>query len=192
MLATNNGLLQALKDIRWADLPKAIDTNYKGTWLKAIVKVRRTNGEESFCLAANDGKGNPRFIRDYVATSIIAEIVSIHPYEEAKSDKLIPTFSSDEQVLKYFRKTKFKRSEIESLLSKDDKTSEQIEVDRARLNEYIEQVAIEQAKRVAEANESINKFVDAADPKLKDKNIKAKKYGRTATPRKAKRSKGED
>lgn len=99
MLATNNGLLQALKDIRWADLPKAIDTNYKDTWLKAIVKVRRTNGEESFCLAVNDGNGNPRFIRDYGATSIIAEVVSIILTRRLSPISLSPHFRQTSRYL---------------------------------------------------------------------------------------------
>lgn len=187
----NNTLETALRVAQLGDLPPAIDDAYKKHWLKAIVKIQRSNGEIGYCLAVNDGNNKPRIIRDFNPTGIIVRVLSVHPYEESTRN-IIPSFRSDEQILNYFRKTDFKREEIESLLSKEGKTSEQIKADRELLNSYITQVAIGQAIRVSNANAGLKKFADMADPNLKDKNAKAKKYGRTATPRKTKRSKSED
>lgn len=182
----NNGLLDALKEIGWPDLPQAIGKGYKKTWIKAIVKVRKYSGAESYCLAVNDGNDKPRIIRDFGPAAIIAEVLSIHPYEESEKN-IIPRFKSDEQIFKYLTKGNFKAEEIAPLLSTEGKTSEQVEADRKQLNGYIKQVAMEQAKIMSEINDHAKELVEMADPTLKEKNIKAKKYGRT-TSRKTKRS----
>lgn len=184
----NNGLLDALKEIGWSDLPQAIGKGYKKKWIKAIVKVRKYSGVESYCLAVNDGNDKPRIIRDFGPTAIIAEILSIHPYEEAGKN-IIPRFTSDEQIIKYFRKSDYSESEIASLLSTKDKSPEQIESDRRQINGYIEHVAMRQAKAMSDAEDDARKLSEMADPELKEKKAKARKYGKTA-PRKTKRSKG--
>lgn len=183
----SNGLLEALKEIGWPDLPKAIGKNYNKKWIKAIVKVRKYSGAESYCLAVNDGNDKPKIIRDFGPTAIIAELLSIHPYEETDKN-IIPRFTSDEQVLRYLTKSDFKAEEIAPLLSKDSKTPEQVEADRAQLKSYIEQVAIKQARFLSDADADAEKLAAMADPKLKEKKAKTRKYGRTAQP-KTKRSK---
>lgn len=183
----NNGLLDALKEIGWPDLPKAIGEGYKKKWIKAIVKVRKYSGVESYCLAVNDGNDKPRIIRDFGPTAIISEIISIHPYEETGKN-IIPRFTSDEQVFRYLTKSDFKAEEIASLLSKDSKTPEQIEADRAKIKGYIKHVAMQQAKVLSDADADARELASMADPKLKEKKAKTRKYGRTAQP-KTKRSK---
>lgn len=184
----NNGLLEVLKVIGWADLPLPIDASYKKKWIKAVVKVRKLSGHESFCLAVNDGNDKPRIIRDFGPTSIITDIISVHPYEEIDRNP-VPRFTSDEQIVKYLYKKGFKEDVTLPLLSTDNKTPEQIKADRAKINGYIEEVAMRQAKIMSDINENARNLIEMADPKLKEKNIKRKKYG-TATPRKAKGSKG--
>lgn len=183
----NNGLLDALKEIGWPDIPPAIDESYKKRWIKAIVKVRKHNGAESFCLAVNDGNDKPRIIRDFGPTSIITDIISVHPYEEIDRNP-VPRFANDEQRVRYLRKMGYDEAEAVKLLSVDNKTTEQIEADRAKINGYIEEVAMRQAKIMSDINENARNLIEMADPKLKEKNIKRKKYG-TATPPKTKRSK---
>lgn len=183
----NNGLLDALKAIGWPDLPKAIGEGYKKKWIKAIVKVRKYSGVESYCLAVNDGNDQPRIIRDFGPTAIIAEILSIHPYEETGKN-IIPRFTSDEQIAKYLRKSEYDKSEVASLLSTEDKSPEQIEADRTKIKGYIEHVAMQQAKVLSDADADARELASMADPKLKEKKAKTRKYGRTAQP-KTKRSK---
>lgn len=185
----NNGLLDSLKAIGWPDLPKAIGEGYKKKWIKAIVKVRKYSGVESYCLAVNDGNDQPRIIRDFGPTAIIAEVLSIHPYEETGKN-IIPRFTSDEQVFKYLKKNGYNPEELTLLLSAEDKTPEQIEADRAQLKGYIEQVAVKQVRVMSDADADAEKLAAMADPKLKEKKAKTRKYGRTTTPRKAKGSKG--
>lgn len=184
----SSGLLDALKAIGWPDLPQPIGAGYKKTWIKAIVKVRKYSGVESYCLAVNDGQGKPRIIRDFGPTAIIAEILSIHPYEEAASHRIIPHFIDDEQRIKYLRKFGHKDAEIAALLSTENKPPEQIEADRAQVNGFIEQAALKQAKALSDIEEESKELRAIADPKLKEKKTKERKYGRTATPRKAKSS----
>lgn len=176
----NNGLLDALKEIGWPDLPKAIGEGYKKKWIKAIVKVRKYSGVESYCLAVNDGNDQPRIIRDFGPTAIIAEVLSIHPYE-ATTANIVPRFVSDEQRLKYLRKMGYNEADIKELLSTDNKSPEQVEADRKQINEYIEEVAMRQAKMMSDINEDARKRIEMADPELKEKNAKRKKYGKTAT-----------
>lgn len=149
----NNGLLEALQVIGWPDLPKAIDGTYNKVWLKAIARVQRTNGDIGYCLVANNGENLPRIIRDFSPTGMICRILSIHPYEDKPKRNIVPHFANDAQILKYFKKTSYKQSEIESLLSKEGKTQEQIKADMQTINEYIQKVAIEQSKKMIEVNQ---------------------------------------
>ena len=187
----NNTLESALRVAQIGDLPLAIDETYKKHWLKAIVKIQRSNGETGYCLAVNDGNNKPRIIRDFNPTGIIVRVLSVHPYEESTRN-IIPFFNTEEQVIKYLCKSDFKRSEVEALLSKEGKSKEQIEADKEQIKGYIRQVSMKQAQQV-EATKQLGREIAAmADPDLKEKRIKAKKNGRKATTRKAKGSKGED
>lgn len=183
----NNGLEEALRVAQIGDLPPEIDGNYKKHWLKAIVKIQRSNGNIGYCLAVNDGNGGANIIRDFNPTGIIVNILSVHPYEEATRN-IIPRFANDAQVIKYLCKSDFNRSDVELLLATEGKTPEQIKADREVVNSYIMQVATKQARALEETKRISREINAMADPKLKEKNIKAKKYGRTATT-KTKRSK---
>ena len=178
----NNGLEMALSVARIADLPPAIDGGYKKHWIKAIVKVQRSNGDTGFCLAVNDGANNPSIIRDFNPTGIIAAVLSVYPYEEAERSP-IPRFRSDEQIVKYLCKYGYDRAVVLSLLTTDGKTDEQAQNDK---------VANKQAQAKSNSDEQAKMLVAMADPKLIEKKTKARKYGKTATPRKTKRSKGQD
>lgn len=183
----NSGLLEVLKEIGWPDLPPAIDGKYKKKWIKAIARVRKINGQICYCLVVNDGKDNPRIVRDFGPVAIICEMLSIHPYE-ATAANIVPRFVDDEQRLKYLRKMGYNESDIKKLLSTDDKSPEQIDADRKQISEYIEEVAMRQAKMMSDINEDARKRIEMADPELMEKISKRKKYGKTATP-KTKRSK---
>lgn len=183
----NNGLEEALRVAQVGDLPPEIDKDYKKHWLKAIVKIQRSNGNIGYCLAVNDGNGGANIIRDFNPTGIIVNILSVHPYEEATRN-IIPRFANDAQVIKYLCKSDFKRPDVELLLATEGKTPEQIKADREVVNGYIMQVATKQARELEETKRISREINAMADPKLKEKNIKAKKYGRTATT-KTKRSK---
>ena len=111
----NNGLEEALRVAQVGDLPPEIDKDYKKHWLKAIVKIQRSNGNIGYCLAVNDGNGGANIIRDFNPTGIIVNVLSVHPYEEATRN-IIPRFANDAQVIKYLCKSDFKRSHVEPVL----------------------------------------------------------------------------
>lgn len=170
----NNGLLDALRAIGWPDLPKAIDSTYKKIWLRAIARVQRINGDIGYCLVANNGSSMPKIIRDFSPTGMICKVLSIHPYEDSPRRNIIPNFVNESHILKYFRKTKYKQSEIEALLSKDGKTPEQIKADIKTLNGYIEKVAIEEAQKMADVNRQASELIAST----KNKAAKTRTNGR--------------
>lgn len=186
----SNGLEEALRIAQLGDLPPAIDDAYKRHWLKAIVKIQRSNGETGYCLAVNDGNNKPRIIRDFNPTGIIIRILSIHPYEETERN-IIPRFANDEQVVKYLCKNGFKRDEIVYLLKTEGKTDEQVNADKEILKSYIMQVANKQVQIKLESDEQARTLAAMADPKIKERKSKERKYGRTAKP-KTERGKSKD
>lgn len=186
----SNGLEEALRIAQLGDLPPAIDDAYKRHWLKAIVKIQRSNGEIGYCLAVNDGNNKPRIIRDFNPTGIIIRILSIHPYEETERN-IIPRFANDEQVVKYLCKNGFKRDEIVYLLKTEGKTDEQVNADKEILKSYIMQVANKQVQIKLESDEQARTLAEMADPKIKERKSKERKYGRTAKP-KTERGKSKD
>lgn len=186
----SNGLEEALRIAQLGDLPPAIDDAYKRHWLKAIVKIQRSNGEIGYCLAVNDGNNKPRIIRDFNPTGIIIRILSIHPYEETERN-IIPRFANDEQVVKYLCKNGFKRDEIVYLLKTEGKTDERVNADKEILKSYIMQVANKQVQIKLESDEQARTLAAMADPKIKERKSKERKYGRTAKP-KTERGKSKD
>lgn len=186
----NVSLETALRVTQLADLPPAIDEKYSKHWMKAIAKVQRSNGDVGYCLAVNNGDDQPKIIRDFNPTGVIIKILSIHPYV-GTTRKIVPHFINDAQIIKYLCKSDFNRADVEPLLATGNKSPEQIKADREVVNGYIAQVAAKQAN-LLEKTKQIGRELNAmADPKLKEKNIKTKKYGRTANG-KNKRSKSEN
>lgn len=183
----NYGLEAALRAAQIIDLPPAIDDKYKKTWIKAIVKVQRNNGDKGYCIGVNNGDNKPRIIRDFYPTGIIIGYLSIHPYEESARG-IMPHFTSGTQILKYLCKYGYDRAEIERLLATDGKTDEQIKANKSVLKGYVAQVAAKQAQIKSESDEQAKKLVAMSDPKLIEKE---RKYGKT-TPRKTKRGKSQD
>lgn len=176
----NTGIEAALRAAGIGDLPPAITNNYKKHWIRAIVKVQRSNGYIGYCIAINDGSGRPKIVRDFCPEGLILSVLSIHPYEESAYN-IIPRFANDASVIRYLCKSDFNRPEIEQLLSKENKTPEQIKADRDVVKGYIVQVATKQARLLEETKKLGRDALAIADPKLKEKNIKTKKYGRTIT-----------
>ena len=136
----NNGLLDALKEIGWPDIPKAIGANYKKRWIKAIVKVRKYNGLESYCIAVNDGDGKPRIIRDFGPTSIIADVISIHPYVEARGiggGLQLSDFSSGEELALFLAKRGVPLKEANAAVAEGNRERLQKLLDGAIAQDYI-------------------------------------------------------
>lgn len=186
----SNGLEEALRIAQLGDLPPAVDGTYKNYWLKAIAKVQRANGEMGYCIAVNDGDNSPRIIRDLAPNGIILKVLAIYPYEES-SRNIIPRFSNDEQILKYLCKYGYKREEIVRLMNMEGKDASKQKQDKDIINGYIAQVANKQAQIKLESDEQAKKLAEMADPKIKERKSKERKYGRTAKP-KTERGKSKD
>lgn len=149
MISIKDETLQGcLQKVGLPSLPDAIasDGSDGKTFLKAIVLVKRINGQESYCIARNDGYGKPEVIQDFGPYLPIHSIVSIHPVV-ALDKKVIPDLQSDEDIITYLCKSLYNEADIRALLDKGNKTPEQIKKDRAMVNGYIRKAAIDFATR---------------------------------------------
>lgn len=140
---TLQGCLQAVGIL---ELPKKITENYNKTWIKSIVLVKKCTGHESYCLCENDGCGKPIIKRDFGRSAAVVAIQSIHPYVELDK-KYTPDLRSDKQISLFLVKNGYKEDYIESLLSKDGKSSDQVKKDRNTIKEFITKSAIKLANQ---------------------------------------------
>lgn len=62
-------------------LPKCWIDESQGDWLKAIVLVKKRNGDKSYMLAERSRGGVIRYTRDFGRVSPFCGLLSIHPYE---------------------------------------------------------------------------------------------------------------
>lgn len=126
-------------------LPPAIGNNDKRIWVNAIVLVRKM-GIESYCLATNTGDGVPNITHDFGPCIAISEIVSVHPIE-ILDGKYTPDLRSDKAIQTFLVKANYPEAEIAGLLSKENKTAEAVKADRDKVKRYINQVAINLARK---------------------------------------------
>lgn len=138
-------LVEALKAAHISVLPKAIMTEYNKIWVNALCLVTKAGGRQGFCLCENDGNGNCVIKQDFGTCATIIHIDTIFPYVEVDK-KYIPDLRSDKQIIEFLCKSEHRRSDIEALLSKDGKTDEQIKADRATVKEYVNRLALKNAK----------------------------------------------
>lgn len=147
----------ALQKTGLRKLPKAMKQDGTQTFLSAIVLTRRSNGTEAYAYAENDGDGKPHIKKDFGPCVTIASIEEVYPVQ-ILDKKVIPDLRSDKQIMEYLSKGGYERSEIETLLSRADKTSEQINSDRNKVKQYVTRVAIECERRRAQEEERVAKI----------------------------------
>lgn len=137
-------LEDALKAAGIVVLPKARTERSNPYWLKAVCKVSKANGVQSYCLCENKGDGTPLIKRDFGPMSVITSIESVHPYQELEK-RFTPKLRSDKEIERYLFKSNVDPKLTASLLSREGKTSEEYGRDRKKIRELIMTVAMKDA-----------------------------------------------
>lgn len=79
---SKQSLVKALSECALKELPNIWDG--KNIWIRALAKVKKYDGSESFVMAKNiDGKY--RIVKDFGTTSAIHSILEYYPYEYLES-----------------------------------------------------------------------------------------------------------
>ena len=153
---------ECLSKLGIRSLPKPIADGDNKIWIRAVVLVSK-GGLEEYCIAANDGDGNPTITQDFGTCRAISRIISVHPVECFSGYDIIPPLKSDKAILTYLCKNAYGHDEIEGLLSKENKTEEQIKKDRATVNKYIMALAMRNAKAKLAERDRVNTIKNYAN-----------------------------
>ena len=167
---------ECLSAVGLRSLPPKLDANDDRTWLRAIVLCTKVGGRKEYVLCENDGHGHPVVKRDFGICAAIVYIDSIHPYEFADKT-IVPTFKSDAEILFYLSKSRYDRAEIESLLSVEGKSPEQIQADREEITRRINDLALGAQKRKAEEKKRVKAIREYAEA-VKAEKEKSRSNGR--------------
>lgn len=155
-------------------LPKAIDADYKGTWIKAICLVTKVTGRQNYVLADNDGNGNAVIKRDFGSSATIARIDSIHPYEEL-DERFTPNLRGDEAKATFLAKKGYDAEEIANLQSTEGKSKEQIKADKETVKSYIDRVAVGMAKETLAEEARCQEIIEKSKRRRNGKQSKSTK-----------------
>ena len=95
---TEKELIDALAYSGCAKLPRAINPvkDQSRIWIRAIAKVRKITGTNSYAILKNDYGRKPKIVKMFGESAAIASIDSIHPYEWLKSE-IIPSFKTEDE-----------------------------------------------------------------------------------------------
>lgn len=149
-------------------LPKALSANDNKIWLNAIVLVQKM-GIENYCMAVNDGNGNPSITQDFGQCIAISKILSIHPIE-VLDRKYTPDLRSDKQIVEFLSKNGHNPDTITAMLDKTKHaTPEDAKAARDKVKQYINQAAIKIARRQIAEKDRVNAIKEfATNAKSKD------------------------
>ena len=159
-------LQQALQVAGLRGLPKATTANSKDIWLKGIALVSKFRGVQNYCIVENV-QNKPKIIQDFGPSLYIISIDAIYPYE-VLDKKSVPDMRSPEEIVKYLVSNGHNANVIKELLSKDNKTPEQVKADKDIIKDYITQAAIKNAKLMSKEIARCNELRNYKDRITKD------------------------
>lgn len=93
---TEKEMMDVLAYTGCVKMPRAINPvkDQSRVWIKAIARIQKITGAESYAVLRNDYGRRPRIIKTFGESASIAKIVSIHPFEWLRQD-IIPQFRSE-------------------------------------------------------------------------------------------------
>lgn len=115
-------MLDALTYAGCPKLPRAINVvkDQSRIWIRAIARVRKVTGAETYVILKNDYGRKPVVIKTFGESSAIAKIDSIHPFEWLERE-FIPTFKREGDKEAFLAKVYSRPVEKISALSDGDK-----------------------------------------------------------------------
>lgn len=164
-------LQSALQDFGIRELPKEWKPESNVVFLNGIALVRKVGGIQEYCRFVNNGFGLPAITKDYGTCAAIVSIDAIYPVEYVEK-KFVPDLRSNKAIIAFLSKNGHNENVISQLLSKDGKSPEQIEKDKAIVKDYINQASIAIAKKEYAERErcaNIRKYAENAKAKRNGK-----------------------
>lgn len=105
-------LTEVLRDTMCEGLPPKLEDGNNIVWSRAIVKVKKNNGKGCFCVAINDGFGNPVIKKIYGTPSGVVKILAIHPLVVLEK-KDLPVFATISQKIDFLVDNGYTRALLE-------------------------------------------------------------------------------
>lgn len=146
MTKEERSLMDALSAARVSELPPQNQKKEGSIWIRAIAKVRKSDGTANYALVENRGTGSPEVIRDFGNPAIIRKIEALHPYWFLDNNWL-PDFEKDKSIIDYL-KDRMPKEDVVQLLSATnpdgtEKSEEDYDNDRRKVLSSIFIKAIE-------------------------------------------------
>lgn len=144
-------LQQALQDFGLRELPEEWNPA-KSDIIDGIALVSKIGGIRNYCKVAADGNGKLSVKRDYGKSLRIQEIEKVYAVHVIEK-RFKPGLHNDNDILTFLRFSEHPREELESLLSTEGKTEEQIKRDRAIVDGYVQKATLDSAKQTLKEEE---------------------------------------
>lgn len=149
----------ALKYVGLTELPSEYKKNSNKIWIKAVAKVKKTNGRCSYCVVVNKGSDVPTVIKDFGVSCCIRQFEHIYPVQYLDS-AYMPDLRKQSDCIVYLRARGENEDSIKELLAKEidgqQKTQEQITADRQTVKNLIIRHAVEDALALENENTRLN------------------------------------
>lgn len=147
----------ALEFFGLQELPKEVKKTDKVVVLEGIAKVKKPANHENYVRVAADSNGKLTIKKDYGPSLPILEITNIYPTKTFDSKRFTPDLRSDKAIVEFLTKNGHNEDTINSLLSRIDKSPEEIKADRAKVKGWINDAAYSIANRtIAEERRCAN------------------------------------
>lgn len=151
-------LQAALQDFGLTTLPKEVKKDSGIELIEGIALVTKSNGIQGYVKVSGDGDGGITIKKDYGQALLIRSIDKLYPVQTLDTKRFKPDLRSDKQIIKFLCKSDYDEPEVAALLSKENKTPEQIKADRDIIKKYINTVAIKIAKQKLAEEERIEEL----------------------------------
>lgn len=109
-------LWEALEYCKCHELPDELKDGE--IFVKAIVKVLKSNSMEGFCIAVNDGTGKPDIKKSFGSVAQIVQVLSIHPLSVLDRN-YVPSFGNIDDVTNFLLRRGENYEYIKSLVDSD-------------------------------------------------------------------------
>lgn len=146
-------LQEALHDLGLPSLPKETPASAYMNVIEGVALVSKINGAQNYAIVVSDGEGQLYVRKDYGLSAMIRSIDKVYAKSMIDAKSYSPDLRSDKQIMQFLKRRSYEEEEISKLLSKEDKTPEEIKRDRDTIKAYISKECVAIAKEnIAEDN----------------------------------------
>lgn len=149
---------EALKDLGLLKLPNVIKPEDYPKLVDGIALVTKAGGSRNYVRVSGDGEKGLTVTKDYGAAAVIVSIDYVYAKSTLDIKKFMPDMRSNDQIVEYLRQSGYQVKEVMSLLSRKDKSAEQVKADRETVNGYIREASIRFARMKMQEDERVRKM----------------------------------